>query len=125
MSNNNGMLALLPVFAIAISTWFSRIFVLDRFIGLCKFNKVELYGLFLSLLGGIGGWIATLSTKHSDAIALQIVSSVYRSFINWLTLVLIINEQFTVSKQQLYSLVFSLFITVMWEIQNRLILSPV
>ena len=122
--NDRDKLAFLPVFTIAFLNWGYNILILDRYKGIRKFRNIELYALFVSILGGCGAWISSMSIREENLVALQITSSVFRSFTSWFTLVIIVNEDFYLSKQQILSLVFRTFITVLWEIQNRLILSP-
>mgnify|MGYP006155128269 CR=1 FL=1 len=117
-------LALFPVTGIAILGWLYLIFVLGRYRGMCRFKAVELFALFLYILGGFAAYIAELSVRNEKLIALQICASMYRSTVNWLGLVLIINESVICTKQQLISLFFVLIISVLWEVQHRLVLTP-
>lgn len=117
-------LALLPSFSIAFLNWCFNIFLLDKYRGILKFKKIELYALFVSMLGGFSGWITTMAIKEENMMTLQVTSSVFRAFTSWLVLVIIVNEDITLSKQQFISFLFRLMMTVLLEIQQRLVISP-
>ena len=55
---------------------------------------------------------------------LQVTSSVFRAFTSWLVLVIIVNEDITLSRQQFISFLFRLLMTILLEIQQRLVISP-
>lgn len=113
----------LPAFAIAVLTWIFNIFVLNRFRGICKFSNVDLYALALFLIGGFAAWIAELCILDSDLAALQYCASLYRTFTNWLAVVLIVNGALVVTWQQMVALVLTLMITFFWELQHRIVLT--
>ena len=54
------------------------------------------------MLGGFAGWITTMSIKEENMMTLQVTSSVFRAFTSWLVLVIIVNEDITLSRQQFY-----------------------
>tara|TARA_B100001741_G_scaffold75654_1_gene61222 strand:+ start:12641 stop:13018 length:378 start_codon:yes stop_codon:yes gene_type:complete len=111
---------LLPALLIAFLGWAYNILILDRYRGICNFRKIELYALFVALTGGFAGWIGSLSLKHDNMIAIGIVASSFRTFVNWIVLVIIVNEDVFLSRQQFLSLTFKIVITVLWEVQHRL-----
>ncbi len=115
-------LAWFPVFMIAFLSWGYNLLILDRFRGFRNFKKIEIYALFVSLTGGVGAWIAEMSVKNENLIGLQITSSVFRALTSWLVLVIVVNEDVFLTRQQLWSLGFRITITVLWEIQHRLVL---
>ena len=117
-------LAMLPAFSIALLGWAYNILILDRFRGICRFRRIEIYALFVALTGGFAAWIGALSLKSENMFALGIVASCFRTFTNWIVLVLIVNEDVFLSRQQLLSLTFKFVITVLWEIQHRLVITP-
>ena len=53
---------------------------------------------------------------------LQIVASLYRTFLNWSGLVLIVNERPSVTRQQIGALALVVCISALWEIQHRIVL---
>ena len=117
-------LVLLPAFSIALLSWAYNILILDRFQEICRFRRIEIYALFVALTGGFAAWIGELSLKSEDMFALGIAASCFRTFVNWIVLVIIINEDVFLSRQQLLSLIFKIVITVLWEIQHRLVITP-
>ena len=119
----NDRLALLPALFIAILGWGYNILILDRYRGICKFRFIELYALFVALTGGFAGWISELSLKHEEMMTVGLVASSFRTLTNWILLVIIVNEDVFLSRQQLISLGFKLLITIMWEVQHRLVLT--
>ena len=112
-----------PAFAIALSNWIYRIFLLDRYRGWRQFSRVELMSLVLFMFGGFAAWISELCINHNDLIVLQIFSAVYRATASWTGFVLIVNERMAVSRQQLLSFSFIVLITVLWEVQHRVVIS--
>tara|TARA_Y100000748_G_C15441558_1_gene467380 strand:- start:568 stop:966 length:399 start_codon:yes stop_codon:yes gene_type:complete len=122
--NDRETLALLPSFSIAFLNWCFNIFLLDKYRGILKFKKSEIYALFVSMLGGFASWITTMSIKEENMMTLQVTSSVFRAFTSWLVLVIIVNEDITLSRQQFISFLFRLLMTILLEIQQRLVISP-
>lgn len=118
------ILALLPVFTIASLNWVQTILVLDRFEGFKNISKMEWFALIISLIGGFAAWISELSVKDEDLMGLQIFASLYRSFLSWIVLVLIVNQRLFFTRQQFVSLSFRMIITLCWEVQHRLVLAP-
>lgn len=116
-------LGIITVVAIALFNWIYSIFILNRFQGICSFSKVEMIALSLYLAGGYAAWIAEMCILNDDLIALQMSASLYRTFCNWIGLVLIVNEQLSVTRQQLGSLLFVFVISSLWEVQHRVMLN--
>lgn len=119
---SNEALGILPALAIAFLGWLYSIFILNRFRGILKFNRIELCALPLFLLGGIAAWISELCILNDDLAALQVCASLYRGFTNWFGFLFIVNERLSVSRQQIGSLCFVLIITTLWEVQHRIVL---
>lgn len=117
-------LVLLPAFSIAFLGWAYNMLILDRFQGVCRFRRIELYALFVAITGGFAAWIGELSLKSENMFALGIAASSFRTFANWIVLVIIVNEDVFLSRQQLLSLIFKIVITILWEIQHRLVITP-
>ena len=121
MLDPHDTLALLPSLLIAILSWASTIFVLQRFNG-C--NRLQLFALYISVLGGLAAWIAELSIKFDDQIGLQFTSSLFRATVSWYVTVLIINDGPVITRQQWIALVFRYCITLLWEVKHRIVLTP-
>ena len=123
VSTHEAYYGIIPVFLIAVFNWIYSIFILNRFRGFLDFSKAELIALSLYLLGGYASWVAEMCILDDDLIALQIVSSLYRTFCNWIGFVLIVNERLALTMQQLGSLVFVMIIASLWEVQHRVMLN--
>jgi type IV secretory pathway TraG/TraD family ATPase VirD4 len=117
-------LVMLPAFSIAFLGWAYNMLILDRFRGSCRFRRIELFALFVASTGGFAAWIGELALKSEDMFALGVAASCFRTFANWIVLVIIVNEDVFLSRQQLLSLTFKVVITVLWEIQHRLVITP-
>jgi hypothetical protein len=113
-------LGLLPAFSIAILNWTRFIFILNKFKGYIPKSQVVAFILFM--FGGYAAWIAELSIMQSNLAALQFVASMYRTFVNWLGIVFIVNDTLLITRQQVGSLLFVCIISLLWEVQHRLML---
>ena len=90
--------------------------------GICGFSKVELLALPLFLVGGYAAWISELCIMHDHLYSLQIISSLFRTLVNWIGFILIVNERLAVSRQQFGSLLFILTMTVLWDVQHKIVI---
>ena len=115
---------LIPSLLIGLVGWLYRIFLLDRFQNFCRFRRAEVFALGLILLGSCAGWVGELSIQHSDMLDIQIVSGLYRTVVNWISFVLIVNEELRVSRQQIISLGFAFVMQFLWEALHRIVLTP-
>lgn len=114
---------IIPVVMIALLNWVYSIFILNRFRGICSFTRVELIALPLYLLGGYAAWISEMCILRENLLSLQIASSLYRTFCNWVGFVLIVNERLSLTRQQFGSLLFVFAVSSLWEIQHRIMLN--
>ena len=114
---------IIPVVLIALFNWIYSIFILNRFRGIFRFSKAELIALSLYILGGYAAWISEMCILDDDLLPLQIVSSLYRTFCNWIGFVLIVNERLALTRQQFGSLIFVIIIASLWEVQHRVMLN--
>ncbi len=114
---------IIPVVLIALFNWIYAIFILNRFRGFCQFSKAEMIALLLYLAGGYAAWIAEMCILDDNLLALQITASLYRTFCNWIGLVLIVNERLALTRQQCGSLFFVIIIASLWEAQHRIMLN--
>tara|TARA_B110000008_G_C16799057_1_gene495906 strand:+ start:330 stop:710 length:381 start_codon:yes stop_codon:yes gene_type:complete len=120
----NDYLAFIPVFSIATLSWFFTMLVLNKFKRPIRLKKYQLFALGVSLVGGVGAWTAEVSVRESELMTLQILASTFRSFSSWLSLLILVNDSVRLSTQQLLSIIPRVIITILWEIQHRLVLSP-
>ena len=66
-------------------------------------------------------WVATLAVR-SENVVFQMVSAFLGSTLGWTSFILVYNEDFLVpTKQQMVALLLSLTITMLWEINSRLV----
>ena len=112
----------LPAFAIAIFNWAYAIFILNRFTGIRDITRSQLLALSLYIAGGYAAWIAEMSILLESKAALQVAAAFYRTFVNWIGVILIVNERLTVTRQQVGSLIFVIIIAMLWEAQHRIVL---
>jgi hypothetical protein len=114
---------LIPSLLIAVMSWFRLILILNQFVNVFSFTLQQGASLFFFLCGGVVGWVSEMSIRGENQIALQICSATYRTFMYWLGFLLLVNNRCSASRQQLLSLLFSLAVMAMWELQHRLILA--
>ena len=112
----------LPALFIAFFNWVYAIFVLNRFRGIAEISNPELAAFLLFVLGGFATWIAEMCILEDELTALQFVSSSYRTVVNWLGFVLVVNERLYITRQQFGSLAITLVISLLWELQHRVVL---
>ena len=117
------VLGAVPAFANGVLNWGYVIFILNRYRGVCAFSKAELIALLLYIYGGYAAWIAEMCILREEMIVLQVAASLFRTCLQWLGMLLIVNEQLYATPQQLGSLAFVATIASLWEVQHRLMLN--
>ena len=113
----------LPAAAIAVLGWCYAIFLLNKFSRPIVFTTTEKLALCFFLLGGYGAWISELCILHRNLIGLQVCASLYRTFVNWYGFTLIVNGHIYVTKQQVGALGIIVAVTILWQVQHRLMLT--
>lgn len=121
MVNGREWVVLIPAMTIAVSTWFYRILVLNRYESE-HFTRMQVIAFVVYSMSGIAGWFAALSMQL-DSFTLQLFASICRSSASYIGFIMIYNDNISLSRQQMNAFVFSLLITVMWELQHRLTIS--
>lgn len=116
------LVLIIPQLGIALLTWIGTVFVLNRYRGITRFSRIEWLSLLLFLIGGFAGWIAVLCIVEANLAALQIISSLYRTSVNWFALLLIVNGRLIVTTQQILSFGFTIVTTLLWEWSYRIII---
>lgn len=117
------VIGLAPGIFISFFSWLRLLFILDQFRGFFSFTVQQVSSLFFFLCGGVGGWVAEMSIRNENQLALQVCAGVYRTVTYWIGFLLLVNNRCSASRQQLVSLAFSLVVMSMWELQHRLILT--
>lgn len=117
----DGYILLLPQLGISLTSWAQMVLSMNRYKGCCRFRLSDLWGLVLLVHAGFVRWIATLATR-SDTLLFQISASVIAAILGWVSFVVIFNGDFLLpTRQQTLSLVMSLVVTMLWEINNRIL----
>lgn len=110
---------LIPQFCISLTTWAQIVLSINRFNGCLGFQRTDLWGLLLLMQAAFLRWIATLAIA-TTSFAFQFTASVTASTLGWASFVIIFNEDFVLpTRQQTWSLLMSLFVTILWEMNNR------
>ena len=115
------LIGLAPALVIAGSNWAYRMLIVERYRGWNRLTRIQIFALGTFLCGGFGRWIGEICIRR-HLTALQFVSALYASSCNWIGFLCIVNDRVTVSRQQVISYMFLIFITALWEIQHRIVL---
>ena len=113
---------ILPALAIAALGWIYSIFLLNKFKSFDRITRSEWLALSLYMVGGYSAWIGEMSISKTYLTSLQIFAAIFRTSINWLAFIFIVNGRFLVTRQQAGALVLTIIITVLWEIQHIIVL---
>lgn len=114
-------LLLIPQFLISVVSWLQLILSINRFHGLDRFSRTDVWGLLVFLHAGFVRWIATLAIVAAS-MHFQIFMAFVAATLGWISFVVVFNEGFALpSRQQCLALVMSLVITVLWEVNNRML----
>lgn len=121
MQDNALYLLLLPQLAISLTSWAQIVLSINRYKGCCNFRYTDVWGLLLLTHGAFVRWIAALATRTAS-VSFQIVAALIAATIGWTSFVVIFNEDFVLpTRQQTWSLLMSLVVTILWELNNRLL----
>lgn len=116
---------LLPQMLISLLSWIQLILSMNRYRGVKRFSRGDAWALLIFLHGGLVRWVAVLALAKGT-VRFQILSALVGSLLAWIAFVVVFNGGFVLpSHQQLWALVMSLVITVLWEVSNRLALELV
>ncbi len=112
-----------PQLAISLTSWIQIVFAINKYNGVCKFRTTDLWGLLLLTHSAFVRWIASLATRTSS-LHFQIAAALIAATIGWTSFIIIFNESFVLpTRQQTWSLLMSLLVTLLWELNNRLLFS--
>ena len=112
---------LLPQFLISIVSWIQLILSMNRYRGVCKFTRTDVWALVVFLHSGFVRWIATLAVKGAS-LRFQILTAFVGALLMWISFVIVFNEGFLIpSRQQWWALGMSVVVTSLWEVNNRLL----
>lgn len=113
-------LLLLPQIGIGIASWFQIVFSINRFNGLCRFHMTDLWGLMLFFHASFSRWVAVMSVRTSS-FSYQLFVSMLSATLQWESFVIVFNKDFVLpTRQQTFSLVMTLLVTGLWEVNNAL-----
>jgi hypothetical protein len=115
---------LFPQLAIGAVSWLQVITSLNLFFGVDKLLWTDVLSLLVTLNASIVRWVCSL-TLLTDRFVLQIVSSLISSSLSWSVFVIIFNRGLSKdpTRQQWLSLLASLCLNLLWEVNNRMIVN--
>ena len=120
MQDDTIYLLLLPQLAISLTSWAQIVLSINQYKGCCKFRYTDLWGLLLLTHGSFVRWIATVATRTSASF--QFIAAIVGATIGWTSFVVIFNGDFVLpTRQQTWSLAMSLIVTMLWEMNNRIL----
>ena len=112
---------LAPQVGISLVSWLQLVFSMNRYRGVARFERIDLWALLLFLQGAFVRWMAALALVASS-LPLQMAAALVASAISWAGFVLIFNGDLHLpSRQQWIALAMSLLVTLLWEVHNRLL----
>ena len=82
---------LLPQLGISIVSWIQLILSMNRYRGLCKFTRHDMWALLLFLHGGFVRWIAALAIRTSS-LAFQIAAAFVGTAMGWASFIVVFND---------------------------------
>jgi hypothetical protein len=112
---------LIPQICISMVSWGQYIFSINRYRGVMNLTTSDLVSFIVLMNSALVRWVATLAVR-SENVVFQMVSAFLGSTLGWTSFILVYNEDFLVpTKQQMVALLLSLTITMLWEINSRLV----
>ena len=119
--SNREYLVFLPQLLISVTAWLQLILSLNRFTSIYNFTRIDLFGLVLFLLGGVVRWVAALAVR-THSFAFQLFCAGLGNLIRSTAFVIVYNCALILpTRQQIVALILSVIITLLWEIQTRMI----
>jgi hypothetical protein len=113
-------LVLLPQLGISILAWVQLVLSMNRYRGIHKLTRTDVWAFMLFLHSAFVRWIAALSIRSH--IVYQLSSSLIAATLSWTSFVVVYNEDFVLpTRQQAWALLMSLAITGLWELNNRIV----
>ena len=111
---------LLPQVGISVVSWAQLVLSMNRYRGVLRFQRADLWALVLFLHGSFVRWIAALSVRNAT-LGFQLATAFLGAALGWTSFVLVFNEGFSLpTRQQSGALVMSLLVTGLWEINHRM-----
>lgn len=112
---------LLPQFGISLVSWLQILFSINRFQGVRRFARSDLWALLLYMHAGMVRWVAALSLKTAT-LGFQILTAFVGATMAWASFVVLFNGGFYLpSSQQWLALSMSLLVTLLWEVNARVV----
>lgn len=110
---------LLPHLGIAVLSWAQILFSINRYRGVNKLTRADLWSLLIFLHSAFVRWIGAIAIRASPTY--QILSSTIGATLAWISFVLIFNQDVLLPTiQQTWALGFALVLNLLWELSNRL-----
>lgn len=113
--------ALFPHLGISVLSWLQLVFSMNRFYGIKKFKVIDAWAFMLFLHGAFVRWIAALAIRTHNPFY-QLTASMIGAALSWTSFVVVYNGDFVLpTRQQTFALLITLLITMLWELNNRII----
>lgn len=121
-ASHNAYLILAPQVGISLVSWLQLVFSMNRYHGVTRFERIDLWALLLLMHGAFVRWMAALALVASS-LPLQVAMALVASAISWAGFVLVFNAGLHLpSRQQWLALAMSVAVTLLWEVHNHLLL---
>ena len=109
--------------AIGGVSWLQLVLVMNKYRGVTRFSRNDLWGFLLCLHGGIVRWISSLALQTSS-LPFQLGTALVASAISWASLFVVFNDGFGFpTRQQVASLLMALLVTALWEVNNQIVVN--
>ena len=112
-----------PQFAISLVSWLQLLLSMNRYRGLRRLSRADIWALLLLLHAALLRWVAAVAVRRGS-MALQLTAAGVGACLAWIAFVVVFNESFLLpSRQQMGALLMSLVVTSLWEINGRLVVT--
>lgn len=116
------LVVFIPHALIASVSWLQLLLSMNRYRGVLRFARVDLWSLLLFLHAGVVRWVSALAAQRSS-FAFQLLSAIVAAAIGWIGFVVVFNGGFVLpTRQQWSSLLFGLVVATLWEVSYRLVI---
>ena len=116
-------LLLLPHLAIQFISWIQVVLSLNRFNGISRFTRPEVFGLFVYICTAFVRWTASLATTNAS-FSFQATTAVVGGLMSFTAFVIIYNDRISLpTRQQRNSILLVVVITTLWETVSRMMMN--
>ena len=116
-------LLLLPHLAIQFISWIQVVLSLNRFSGIARFTRAEVFGLIVYICTAFVRWTASLATTNASFV-FQVTAAVIGGLMSFTAFIIIYNDRIDLpTRQQRNSILLVVVITTLWETVSRMMMS--